>query len=138
MMENQNEIEMDNNWKEKYWDFIIADNIEDALPIKYSNFPNSFFKYKSLSELTIQSIKENYIWVAEISTLNDPFECSMQFDNDECLRAFYGSEQFENSFSLVTGKKLSKQELEKLTTSEKPHKEYISICKEKNIPYFLT
>jgi hypothetical protein len=85
---------MENNWKEQYWNFIVANNIEEAVPLKDLNFPHSFFKYKSLSELAIQSLKENYVWVAEIVKLNDPFECSIQFDNDECLRLYYGSEKF--------------------------------------------
>lgn len=129
---------MEKNWKEKYWNFMVADNIEEALPLKELYFPNSFFKYKSLSNLTIQSLKENYVWVAEILTLNDPFECSIQFDNDECLRLYYGSEAFKTSFEAITTKKLTEKEIELLTTSKKPHEDYIAICKTKGIPYNLT
>ncbi len=129
---------MDNNWKEKYWEYMSASDYEAAIPLKLENFPNSFFKYRSLTKLTLDCLFENYIWAAEISSLNDPFECSIQFDNDECLRLFYSSEEFKASLAKITGHKLSKQEIHVLTTAEKPHDEYIKICKQNNIPYSLT
>lgn len=129
---------MGKNWKEKYWSFMVAENIEEAMPLKQLHFPNSFFKYKTLSDLTVQSLKENYIWVAEISALNDPFECSIQIDNDKCLRLFYASDAFKKSFESITTKKLTTKEIELLTTSKNPHEDYIKICKIKDISYNLT
>ncbi len=129
---------MDKNWKEKYWNYLACNNIEEAIPIKDINFPSSFFKYRSLTKYNLESLYENYIWVAEISTLNDPFECSIQFDNDKCLRLFYGSEKFKISHTAITGHKLSKQDIKLLTTSQSPHEEFIKICKLNNIPYNLT
>lgn len=126
---------MDNNWTGQYWKYMIAENFEDAVSLKLSNFPKSFFKYRALSERTIENIEKNYIWLAEIITLNDPFECSIQFDNDECLRKYYGSNKFQNFFYLLTGQKLTRQDIQKLTTSQKPFLDYIKICNDKKIPF---
>jgi Protein of unknown function (DUF2971) len=129
---------VDKNWKEKYWKYMAANNIEAAIPLKDINFPNSFFRYRSLTKQNLESLSENYLWLAEISTLNDPFECSIQFDNDECLRLYYGSEKFKASHTAITGHKLSKQDIRLLTTSKTPHEEFIKICKQNDIPYNLT
>lgn len=114
---------------------MVAENFEEAIPLKLDNFPNLFFKFRKLSERTIETIEQNYIWLAEISTLNDPFECSIQFDNDECLRKYYGSEDFYKFFIQLTGQKLTQQEIKKLKTVEKPFLEYANICKSRNIPF---
>jgi len=124
---------MNEKWKEKYWELMIADDIENAVPLQIKNFPDSFFKYRKLSERTIESIRENYIWLAEISSLNDPFECSIQFDNDECLREFYSSETFKNNFVKKTGQILSEKEIKSIIKSKKPYDKYIEVCKTKNV-----
>lgn len=71
------------------------------------------------------------VWLAEISSLNDPFECSIQFDNDECLRSFYGSHKFREIFNVVSGENLSQSEIDRLTKSQEPYEEYLALFKEK-------
>ncbi len=100
---------MDENWEEQYWKLMVEENFEEAIPLKFENFPKSFYKYRNLSERTIENIEQNYIWLAEISSLNDPFECSIQFDNDECWREYYSSEKFENTFEILTGQVITKK-----------------------------
>ncbi|QIK54460.1 DUF2971 domain-containing protein [Dysgonomonas sp. HDW5B] len=129
---------MYNNWTEKYWKLILNENFEDAIPLKNSNFPHSFFKYRSLSERTLESLREGYIWLADISSLNDPFECTIQFDNNECWREYYSTEKFKDTFKKTTGQILSQKELRVLTVSAEPFKEYIRICGNRNIPFALT
>ncbi|OAQ42322.1 hypothetical protein A5893_04215 [Pedobacter psychrophilus] len=126
---------MKNSWQEKYWKHIVADNIEEAIPLKLDNFPNLFYKFRNLTERVIDSINENYIWLAEISSLNDPFECSIQFDNDECLRLYYSSEKFQQLFASLTGQKLSSKEVKILSSVKKPFIEYANICKNRDIPF---
>jgi hypothetical protein len=62
---------MKENWIIKYLKFMIAGDFENAIPLKMENFPKSFFKFRNLSERTIENIRDNYIWLAEISSLND-------------------------------------------------------------------
>jgi len=111
----------------------MAENFEEAIPLKLQYFPKSFFKYRWLSPRTIEALKENYVWLAKISSLNDPFECSIQFDNDECLRFFYSSDDFRNNFRNWTGEKLSLKEIDRLTKSDKPYEEYLALFKEKGM-----
>jgi hypothetical protein len=122
-------------WTESYWELMIAANFEKAIPLRDANFPPSFFKYRNLSERTIETLTEGYIWLAEISTLNDPFECSIQFDNDECLREYYASDEFEKLFKTLTGHAITKAEIKLLLASKKPYEEYIKLCESRNIPF---
>ncbi len=129
---------IDPQWQDKYWDFMTQGNLDEAVTLKLWNFPKSFYKYKGLSEKIIESIEQSYIWLAEIASLNDPFECSIQFDNDECLRHFYSSPEFQLFFKKVNGQILTPQEIERLGKSEKPFKEYLKICEAKGIPFNQT
>src|SRR6185437_1868185 len=129
---------MDNDWKERYWQLMVSEKFEEAIPLKSENFPKSFFKYKPLTEKAIEEIEHNYIWIADIASLNDPFECSIQFDNDECLRAYYSSNEFNTLFAKITGQRLTKNDITVLTSSEKPFLKYIEICHNKSIPFNLT
>jgi hypothetical protein len=124
---------MDKNWIEQYWTYMVSENFEKAMPLKTLNFPKSFFKYRNLSERTIDNLKENYIWLADISSLNDPFECAIQFDNDKCLKEYYSSEPFLDRFRISTGQELTKKEIKSLVESKKPYEEYIGLCKSRNI-----
>lgn len=124
----------DDRWENKYWDLMVKQDFEAAIPLKNSHFPKSFFKYRPLNDKAIDILEQNYVWLSEIALLNDPFECTIQFDNDKCLREFYASEEFQSRFGVATGHKLSKSEIELLTTSEKPYEEYIKVCASNNIP----
>mgnify|MGYP003647013191 CR=1 FL=1 len=129
---------MSNNWEEKYWELMLKENFDEAIPLKLDNFPKSFFKYRTLSNRTIENLNESYVWLAEISSLNDPFECSIQFDNDECLRLFYGSNKFRENFKIVSGETLSQKEIFRLTESQKPYEEYLTLFKEKGFEIKVT
>lgn len=121
------------DWTELYWDLMRAEKFDEAIPLKLNHFPKSFFKYRALTPRTLDVLKEGVIWLAEISSLNDPFECSIQFDNDECLRLFYSSPQFQTNFKNWNGEKLTDTEISRLTSSEKPYEEYVTLFKEKGL-----
>lgn len=124
---------MNADWIERYWNYMFNEDFENAIPLKNQNFPESFFKYRKLSKQTIETLKENYIWLAEISSLNDPFECTIQFDNDECLREYFASDEFIKKFYSKTGQGLTNQEISILLNDKKPYERFIEICTNKNI-----
>ncbi len=122
------------DWISEYRKLMIDDNIEEAIPLKDAHFPKCFFRYRSLSDQTLDSLNNNYLWLSDIDKLNDPHEGSIIFDNNACLRHFYDSEKFQENFAKRTGWTLTKDEIQKLTTAERPYAEYLKICKAKDIP----
>ena len=54
--------------------------IRDDFNKKKSNKPKKLYKYKPLNEYTIDSIRNDYLWLSKPSVLNDPFE---SFVNDD-------------------------------------------------------
>ena len=129
---------MDTDWVKIYWNYMIKEDFENAIPLKDQHFPKSFFKYRKLSKRTIEILKDNYIWLSEISSLNDPFECSIQFDNDECLREYFASKKFISNFNSKAGQGLTNQEIKILTADKKPYERFIEICRKRKIPNALT
>lgn len=129
---------MNKNWKSEYLKFVMVGDFENAIPLKLENFPNSFYKFRNLSKRTIENIEENYIWLADITSLNDPFECSIQLDNDEGLRNYFSTDGFKKNFHSISGQQISEEEIKSLTTSKSPWETYLLICKTRKIPLFLT
>lgn len=124
---------MSKDWANKYWELIMSKEDDPAFELKYRNFPKSFFKYRSLTSQTIEMISENKIWLAEISSLNDPFECSLQFDNNASLRMFYADNIFHKTFQAKTGISLTKKEISELSNSDEPYETYGKLCLAKGI-----
>jgi len=49
--------------------------------------------------------------MSDISSLNDPFEGTLQFDNDECLRLVYGDARSQKQFEEKFGFRLTENEI---------------------------
>lgn len=120
-------------WKIEFWELIMEENYEEAFPLRELNFPKSCYKYRRLNQTTINTLIEGYVWLSTIADLNDPFECSLQFDYLECSRLFYSDKKFHQIFSEKFGKPLTKDEIRIIVESSNPNKAYHDICKSKNI-----
>jgi hypothetical protein len=124
---------MDRKWKTKYHTLMMSGNYDSGISLKTEYFPNSFFKYRKLDSRTLENINENKVWLSEIALLNDPFECSLQFDNNECLRLFFSDKGFQKIFSEKTGKELSVGDINKIVSSDEPYLTYNEVCNKKGI-----
>jgi hypothetical protein len=129
---------MTQEWKKQYWDLMMSEDYDAGFALKESNFPTAFFKYRKLNTRTISNILESYIWMADISSLNDPFECSLQFDNDKCSRVFFADKKFHATFKEKFGRELTQNEIDNIVNSKEPFAAYHEICKGKNIVINIT
>lgn len=123
----------DKDWKTEYWDLMMEENYDEAFPLRDINFPKFCYKYRKLNQTTINTLSESYIWLSNIADLNDPFECSLQFDYIECSRAFFSDKKFHQTFAEKFGKTLSNDDIKFIVTNSDPTKAYHEICKRKNI-----
>ncbi|HEU4472929.1 MAG TPA: DUF2971 domain-containing protein, partial [Flavisolibacter sp.] len=124
---------LDLDWKKQFFNYLMNERDEEAFDLKLQHFPTSLFRYRKLSDYSIQNIKNNDVWLASINSLNDPFECSLKFDNDACLRLFYSSDVFRNNFKQATGVALSSLEVKRLSSSKHPYLDYLELCKFHNV-----
>ena len=129
---------MNRDWTRQYWDFMMNENYELGFDIKEKHLPKSLFKYRKLNSKTIENIAEKTIWLAEIASLNDPFECSLQFDNNECLRLFFTDNKFHATFKKKYEKELTSTDINNIVKSHKPYATYTKICHDKNIILHIT
>ena len=121
------------DWIKEYLRCMMIEDYEAGLTLKELNLPKSFYKYRVLDERSIQNIENNQIWLAKLSSLNDPFECSLQFDNNAELRIYYATELFQKNSEMKLGFRFSTQEIAQLTTSKEPYTTYTEICLSKGI-----
>ena len=117
---------------------MMSEDYELAFQLKEQHFPKSFYKYRKLNCKTIENISDNYLFLAEIASLNDPFECSLQLDNNESLRRTFSNINYREDFKRYFGKELTSDDIKRINKSQHPLDTYSKICNEKNIPYNLT
>jgi Protein of unknown function (DUF2971) len=110
-----------------------SEDYRSVFDLLIKHVPDTLFKYRHLTQRTIDCIAENYIWLADINTLNDPFECSLHFDRDKYLKVIWSTEEFRDSFKESFGVELTNNHLEKLSSSSKPLDLFKRICNELNI-----
>lgn len=127
-----------NNWRNEFWQLLMRDELEKAFNIKYDHFPPSFFKYKTLNKYTIDSIEKDEIWLADITTLNDPFECAVQLDYDQNYRIMYANPELRKILATEIGIHLSDSEIQEIIASDHPNYRYTEICAAKHIPLRYT
>src|ERR1700757_318269 len=117
------------DWVAAYMEHMISDRIEEALILKLKYFPSRLFKYRKLNENTLNSLNDKYFWLTKISSLNDPFESSIQFDVYDDLRHMFSDPLFKADFKQNFNKDLSDDEINVLITSPDPLKAHIDLLK---------
>jgi len=73
---------------------MLSNEDEKAFILKFNHFPSSFYKYRKLDDFMLNDLAYNWIWVAEIASLNDPFECSLLIDD----YLFFQSEKLQDAW----------------------------------------
>ncbi len=124
-------------WIKDYWKYMMDEKFEEGLTIKEQFFPDTLFKYRPLSDYTFDQLENNYLWMSTIESLNDPFECSLQFDNDECLRKYFSSTKFQDGFRKLWEKTLTANEIDTIVAHPKPWAKYLDVCASKGLQITL-
>src|SRR6218665_619880 len=123
------------DWAKKYIEYMMSEDYEAGFDLKQQHFPKSFFKYRKLTAQTIENIENKQIWLSKIGSLNDPFESSIQFDNDASLRLYFASDVFQKGFETKFGFALTARELDQIINSNQPYSTYLKVCGLKNIVF---
>jgi hypothetical protein len=121
------------DWVKKYINCMLKGDDEEALLIKAEHFPKSFFKYRVLNKNTLENLKGNWLWLATIDSLNDPFECSLLFDHNDLFRSSLSGIEFPKKFKEKFNVEITKEEIEKVTSSSDPQSTYSKICEDKGL-----
>jgi hypothetical protein len=121
-MNNENNI-----WLKEYIDLMLNGNDEKAMTLKLNHFPKSFYKYRALNENTFKILKDDLVWLADIETLNDPF------DENNFLRGNFSDPEFPNQFKTTFGKNITPHEINEIINSSDPYTIYSNICKTKGV-----
>lgn len=122
-------------WIESYVNYLKVGDFEQMLLLKTVYFPSSFFKYRALCGRNLDAINDNYLWLADVNTFNDPFECSLLLDNDNVLRDMFTSDKFLNT---IRSAGFTELEINRIKLSQDPFEIYRSIMEQEGSPYNLS
>jgi hypothetical protein len=116
---------------EKYIDLLRKGT--SSIDYKKTILPFSLYKYRPLSENTLNCLEKDSIWISSAESQNDPFESALFYSDKEYALAIYKSSKFKDDFNNFYGKTISDKEIEEITNDSEPEKKFREICKKKNI-----
>jgi hypothetical protein len=65
------------DWKAEFWHLLLNADEQRAITIKRRQFPGRLFKLTRLTDYALDSLKNEYLYLAPINLLNEPFENSL-------------------------------------------------------------
>jgi|HubBroStandDraft_2_1064218.scaffolds.fasta_scaffold196177_1 hypothetical protein len=121
------------NWIKQYIELMLAENPDEAIPMKLDNFPDRFYRYCALTDCNLLNLEKQQLWLSKIEKLNDPFECGMMFDKLASIRLFFGSDLFRDEFQRNIGMRITDAEVTAIISSNNPYEAYLLFCSAKGI-----
>lgn len=64
---------------------IELSDIDAVIALKYKNIPKRIYKYRKVSEYSIQNLLDDTVWCSNASDFNDPYDSSLCFDFDKII-----------------------------------------------------
>lgn len=89
-----------NNWKDKYIDMLIREDVDVSVAFKARHIPERLFKYTSLSERKkekLEALKSDKIWISSPTSMNDPYDSALVWNG-----ADLGQQLFKDNFEEAT------------------------------------
>ena len=112
-------------WIDEFFELLYSKDsakIEEAYELKNKKMPDFIYKYKSLNNNrhTFDLLENDLIYLSNANNLNDLYEGEFFYDVEEL---FYNSFEPKIISDFIKKAKLSAEEKEKLSNSEKPYLE---------------
>lgn len=62
-------------WRKLFIEKLLSNDIRGAQAIKLNNLPKSIFKYRSISEHSLDNLKNDTVWISSVDKFDDPYDC---------------------------------------------------------------
>lgn len=117
----------------KYISLLKQGKDSEAQNLKVSMLPDTLFKYRPLSENTLNCLENDSVWISPADKQNDPFESSLSFSDKEYAMTIFTNPNFKSDFKIIYNQDISNKEVQEIINNTEPKKKFIEICKLKNI-----
>lgn len=81
-----------------------------AVQLKYDNMPDLCYKYRRVSDNTLDAFEKDILYFSAISTFNDPFECAMSLSYEQIREQSYDIVLNKLKTFLIPGFKLNPED----------------------------
>lgn len=112
-------------WKDKFVELLFSDdqtkiNAIKAAKLKYDNFPPFLYQYRTFDKdgYSLESLKENKIYLSDPSKFNDPDDCAFMLTNFRVNDKFIKKMLLDDPEGFRKNNKLKRNQLSKLKRSK--------------------
>lgn len=121
------------NWISNHLDLIDEKRLDEARVLHLTHLPSSLYKYKSLNRYTLECLNHSTVWMSDLQSLNDPYECYPTLDYEQMSCNFFRKNSFREDFKAKLKVEISEEEHNSIITSDDMWDAYHSLCKSKQI-----
>ncbi|WP_047983547.1 DUF2971 domain-containing protein [Ornithinibacillus californiensis] len=111
-------------WKDEYVRLMFPENIKDmemesAMKLKYANIPTQLYKYRSVSNYSLENLVKDEIWFSPANSLNDPYDCALTISQNDFIEKRIKLATIRNIPDIIKNHNLEEIPNDKLTELEK-------------------
>lgn len=110
-------------------------DISLGLDIKNTFCPKKLYKFRSLSEYSLNNVMNNDIWFDNPINMNDPYDCRFMWDNF-ADRNFISAEEYKNLFT-DEPEFFEPEVFEYISKNKVSHNDFLSMFKLKGVSFSL-
>ena len=108
------------------------DDITTGLNIKNTYCPKKIYKYRALSEFSVNNVLNNNIWFDNPLKMNDPYDCRFMWDNS-ADRNFISAEQYKSIYANAPNE-FDQELFEYISNNNVSHNEFLKKIKIQGMP----
>lgn len=128
------------NWKDRFLKKLFSENsdgldVKGAFELKNKHIPKNIYKYRKLSEYSLDEVKSSKVWLSNPENLNDPYECSHIVKADEIIKEITDDKIKSSLFDYATILNIEEKKLKELIDKENSIEEIFEFLLEKEDDY---
>lgn len=126
-------------WKDDFVELLFSNdqtkiNAIKSAKLKYENFPSYLYRYRPCDDYSIDSLKDDKIFLSDPRKFNDPYDCAFMLTNFNVDNKFINQILLDDPNGFRKAYDLNKKQLVKLKKSPDVIKDLTRIIAKKNHP----
>lgn len=128
-----NEDVVNDLWKLEHEDLLMQDKFDEAQDFKLKHLPNRIFRYRALNDFTLGALQSLSVYMCDLESLNDPYECLCKVSNRSAEIAMFEQPDFAQKFQELFKTTITDREIKEIVESDDMLFKFNEVCYRKEI-----
>lgn len=120
-------------WKLEHENLLLQDKFDEAQDLKLKHLPNRIFRYRALNDFTLGALQSLSVYMCDLESLNDPYECLSKVSQRSAELAMFGQPDFARKFQELYETTITEEEIKEIVDSDDLLYKFNEVCHRKGI-----